>query len=358
MARRLLVLNGLAAFAVVLHHAAAYGLQAMFEWTDRYRLVDVPNYDQIGTLSYYALLSIRHLGAYALPAFLFVSGFFIAFMARGNASTLERAAIFARIQQLLIPFVLWTIFRFVLIRRVPSSLDEVLWPYHFIPVLCQFYLLSPFIVRMARSHWKLLLVGSALLQLTLITARFLSVLDVEIPFHAQIMGLPRWLFTQYIFWFPFGVVVSLHIREFKLRLEKVKWFLLGALIFLAIFGRMEYELVAYHSGAEWLGPTYRGYSGNFYPLAFILCFLAFDKVSLPFAKEFSYIGTMSLGIYMANIPAIYIVAVLMYFVTPWALGQQLVYQIVLITAGLGGPLLLMAFTRRSPARVAYRYVFG
>ncbi len=36
MVNRLLLLNGLAAIMVAFHHAAAYGFNAMFRWTDRY----------------------------------------------------------------------------------------------------------------------------------------------------------------------------------------------------------------------------------------------------------------------------------------------------------------------------------
>ena len=65
---------------VPLHHSTAYGLQAMFEWTNRYRDVAVPNFDQLGTLPYYVLMFARQFDAFGVPAFLFVSGFFIAFM--------------------------------------------------------------------------------------------------------------------------------------------------------------------------------------------------------------------------------------------------------------------------------------
>ena len=39
LSKRLLWLNGIAIIAVAMHHAAAFSLQAMFEWTDRYMTV-------------------------------------------------------------------------------------------------------------------------------------------------------------------------------------------------------------------------------------------------------------------------------------------------------------------------------
>jgi hypothetical protein len=89
-----------------------------------------------------------------------------------------------------------------------------------------------------------------------------------------------------------------------------------------------------------------------------LCFLAFDTISIPFQKQLSNIGGKSLGIYLANIPVVYATAVLLYRFAPWTLGYQVIYQLILITFGLGVPLLMMRLIRQSPARRYYRYVFG
>ncbi len=79
MVRRLLLLNGLATLGVAIHHAVAYGFLAMFTWTNAYRDVTVPNYDMLGSPSYYALIITRQLDSFAIPAFFFMSGFFVAF---------------------------------------------------------------------------------------------------------------------------------------------------------------------------------------------------------------------------------------------------------------------------------------
>ena len=76
MVRRLPLLNGLAALASVLYHSTSWGFVAMFWWTHRYLAVSVPNFDQLGSLSYYGLRVIEQLIAFAIAAFLFISGFF------------------------------------------------------------------------------------------------------------------------------------------------------------------------------------------------------------------------------------------------------------------------------------------
>jgi hypothetical protein len=79
---------------------------------------------------------------------------------------------------------------------------------------------------------------------------------------------------------------------------------------------------------------------------------------VPLSKHLTYLGANSLGIYLANIPFAYSVAVIMYRLTPMVLGSQLVYQSVLILAGLGGPLILMSMWKQLPVRRYYRFAFG
>jgi hypothetical protein len=47
MIKRMLYLNGLAVLTVILYHSSAWGFIGMFFWTDRYRPVSVPNFDQL-----------------------------------------------------------------------------------------------------------------------------------------------------------------------------------------------------------------------------------------------------------------------------------------------------------------------
>jgi peptidoglycan/LPS O-acetylase OafA/YrhL len=243
---------------------------------------------------------------------------------------------------------------------VPTSVGEVLDPYHFIPILIQFYLLSPLLVPIARDRWKLLLGSFAVLHLGIHTLRYLHDLGVILPGQELILYLtPRWFFLgQQPFWFPFGLVFGLHFQKHSQQLAKIKWQLLIATIIFGIFALVEYQVGDYLNGPQWIGPTFAGLSRNFYIFFFILLILAINESSFPWSKDISNLGTKSLGIYMANIPAIYVTAVLMYHFTPWALGSQLLYQTVLAIAGLGGPLLLMWLIRRTPLRVGYRYLFG
>lgn len=358
MTKRLLLLNGVAAFGVATYHAAAYGFSAMFEWTDRYQPVSVPNYDQIGSMAYYFLLLVRQLDAFVIPAFLFVSGFFIAFAARGEPATIKWDIVWARVKTLLPPLIIWTAIRCLLLRQPPSTIHDILRPYYFLVLLIQFYLLSPLIVRLAQQHMRLLLVGALLIQGSAESLFFLGNLGVSSPALEAVKSLlPLWFFPLRLFWFTVGVVAGFQRERLSL-LSRYRWGLLVAVILMGSLTLFEYGLFARWMGQPWLGPSFRGLSSNLYALVFIFCFLAFENFTPPLSKQLLELGAKSLGIYLVNIPAIYVIAVLMYRWTPWLLGQQFLYQAVLISVGTALPLLLMELVRRSPARGYYRYLFG
>ena len=360
MFRKLLFLNGLSILVIPIQHAAAYGLSAMFEWTDRYMPVEVPNFDQLWSPEYIFLSALRILSTFSVPCFLFISGFFIAFMARGKAQELKVRTLLPRIVTLLYPFMIWTFARFVLLRRLPRSVDDFLTPYNFVPLLMQFYFLSPFLVGWARRNWKTLLAATGVIQLVLASSRYLLGLGVEFTMAANVLdNSPRWFFlSSQIFWFPFGIVYGLNFPQFNAFILKHrrKWGI-GMLVFGAIT-LAEYFLVDFLTGPEWIGPNFSGISRLAFILMTLLMMLSIEPGGFKYSKQISDIGGKSLGIYLANIPFIFVVAVFMYWFTPALLGIQVIYFLVLFTAGLFGPLALMWLVRKTSLRAGYRYLFG
>jgi hypothetical protein len=360
MARRLLILNGLGALVLPLFHAVMYGFQAMFTWAEPGA---VPDHHELGSLTYFVMLAIRQLSSFSIPAFIFVSGYFVAFLATGQASTINKDALFNRIKVLVIPFVLWTIFNFILIRQRPDTIGELLRPYYYIPLVIQFYLLSFLLVPFAKKNWKLLLVLAILLHLTVQATQYLSILRIDFPGRPYIMRFtPIWFFPERLFWFVFGIVFSLHLAQLlKPWLFRLRWPLLATTLLFALLSVVEYELVNRRvSPGVWLGPNFHGLFKEFYSLGVLFTFAAFaDKARLPYSGQLTELGVKSLGIYLANSPVIYIVSSLIYNLLPWLLGQPFLYQSVLFIFGLGVPLLLMSISIRLPiTRPGYRYVFG
>ena len=170
MVRRLLYLNGLAALAVILFHSAGWGFVAMFAWTPRYLPVMEPVFDQAGSFSYYVLRLIEQVASAAIPLFLFVSGYFLAF-AVGKRPNLEAKQIGARVKALIIPYTLWTILawalklaegnlfapqQYLVMFLIGSSTPA----YYYVPLLIQYYLLAPLLTPLARKYWVWLLLAT------------------------------------------------------------------------------------------------------------------------------------------------------------------------------------------------------
>lgn len=360
MIKRLLLLNGLAVLCLPLHHASGYGFQAMFDWTDRYLAVQVPDYSQVGSLSFYIIVLIQQLDYFALPAFMFASGFFAAIATGGKEPKLKWQVIKTRVFNLFLPFLIWTVIFFIFFaRRAPNNLDELLDRYYYIPLLMQFYLIAPLLVSFAKKRPKLMLAAAAFLELGRFTFRYLDKLNIVVPGHDIALFLtPRWLFPMLFFWFALGMVANFYRQPLTRWMEQAKWKLLAAAVVTLVLSMVEYVLYAQATGQQWLGPYFGGFARQVYALAFILCFLAFNSTRLPFSGQISELGSKSLGVYLVHSRIMFVVAVLMYQLTPWMLGSQLIYQLVLIIVSLAGSLLIMEAVKKSPVRPIYRYVFG
>jgi hypothetical protein len=360
MTRRLLLLNGLAALMVAIHHATGYGFNAMFEWTNRYAPVTVPDYSQVGSFAFYVNVLIQQLDFFALPAFMFVSGFFAVFVF-GTGKTENRwSQIKSRIVYFLIPFFIWSVVFFILfLRRLPNNMDEILDRYYYIPLVMQFYIISPFIIPFVKKHWKLFLFGSMILELSRFTVRYIYRIGYEFPGIFQIMNFtPRWLFPMLFSWFALGMVAHIYRVELMRVIPRYKWHLLVVTILLLILSMVEYVMIGRAIGQVWLGHYFGGYARHFYALAFIFCFLAFGDFTFPSSKQILSLGGKSLGIYLAHNRLMWLGAVFLYNKIPMVLGNQLLYQGILIVIAIGGSLLLMELVRITPARKYYKYLFG
>lgn len=372
MIRRLLLLNGLAAIGVVVNHATGWGFTSMFWWTHRYLPVTSPNFDQLGSLSYFGLRGMEQLIMFSIPAFLFVSGFFIAFATKRDQKTVEWNIVGSRIKSLLIPYVIWStiiMFGYFLQGERYSLLDYVqtllfgraALPYYYVPLLIQFYLLSPIVfVPAAKKNWKLLLLVTGVIQLVVLLARYPVALGWDMPIAAAVIRwTPGWFFPSTVFWFAVGVVVGFNIRPFKAWLFQVKWWLLGLAVIFFVLAFVEWELLFRWSGQQWLAPT-RTLLDEFYSGLFIFAFMAFERAKLPYARQLNDIGVHSYGIYLVHAPVQEYLARFIFLVAPVLLGYQIIMQPLLIVAGLGIPLIMMKVVDISPVSVRrnYQYLFG
>jgi membrane-bound acyltransferase YfiQ involved in biofilm formation len=340
----------------------------MFWWTDRYLAGPVPNFSQLGSASYYMLRGLEQLIMFSVPAFLFVSGFFVA-VATGRQGTIRWNVVLNRVKFLFVPYLMWSVLIFIwdgMQGRVDSAagyLQKLLFggtapPFFYIPLVIQLYLLSPAIVPLMRKCPKLVLLSAGLLQLTLRLAEYPVLLGWNAPAANWIVRhAPGWFIPQAVFWFVLGIFAGFHLSRMKLWLARARWPLLAATVLFFGLAFVEWEMLFRVSGKPWLPPGIT-LLDNLYSGALILTFIAFERSRMPFAGALQDLGTRSFGIYLIHAPVLEVVARTAYHAAPSLLGMPPVFQAILILSALAVPTALMRMINRSPARPCYQYLFG
>lgn len=371
MNKRLLMLSGLAILAVAMNHASLSGFIAMFWWTDRYLPVTVPNYDQMGSLSYYGLVAAQKLALFSVPSFLFITGVFLAYAARGSQPGVSWSVVFRRVLNLVPPYLIWSVVfyaaQFLLgVKHTPIEYVLGLFSvehsqYFYIPLIIIYYLLSPFLTPLAKNKpWLLLGIGIAAVLAGIATGylrHFARLNGVENSFFSTPASyLAEQRVFEYFIYYTLGLVAGFHQAELKAFITRYRWLLLGLVIVAGVLAVVETEWVFKTTEiTTWRSRTLT-LPTVIYAISFILTFMAFDKLRLP---GFLYqLGVDTLGIYLIHQVVLLFAPKLVYHFLPFVLGIQAIYQPLLIAVAVGVPLLLMAITRRLPVRKYYRIVFG
>ena len=229
---------------------------------------------------------------------------------------------------------------------------------YYVPLLVQFYLLSPLLVPLARNHWKVLLTVVGILQILVIVSGYFRILGISAPPWLEIFArIPSWLFLAQILWFPVGMIVGFHIGSLREGLIRLRWVLLALLILFLILNLVEWEILYHASGQVWV--DYRTTLIDVvYSLLIIFTFMGFSSVRFPLTNRIERLGSQSYGIYLTHALAIEYTARLIYHFIPRLLAYQVILAIILTIVGLAFPLILMSIGSRPPFRKYYSYVFG
>jgi fucose 4-O-acetylase-like acetyltransferase len=368
MTKKLLYFNGLAILAVILFHSVGWGFTAMFSWFHRYLPVGVDPAIQIGTIGYYSFRFIEQLVSFCIAGFLFVSGFFVAFTTPAKENTISWKTVLNRVKFLVIPYLIWTtlfvVLNFAEGNQLPLRVLARFYltgastpAYYFVILLVQLYLLAPFLVPLARNHWKILLVVTGLMQIAFHLLQYPLIIGSTSPIIVNISALlPKWLFLVRLFWFCLGMFIGFHRDLIKKWVENktLLWGSLTMLFFVA--GMVEWELLFRASGLPWI-ETRETLIDALYALTFLLTFLSFNGV-LPLKSFTEKIGSQSFGIYLVHIPVMELVSRSIYHFAPWLLGQAVLFAFIIALTGLIIPLTLMWLVRKSPLQKTYKVIFG
>ncbi len=370
MNKRLLSLSGIAILAVIMNHASLSGFIALFWWTDRYLPVSVPNYDQMGSLSYYGLVAAQKLAIFSVPAFLFITGMFLSYAAGGDKVKVSWEMIQKRVLNLIPPYLIWSVVYFIvefIIGNRYSPVEYVLQivmirrsVFFYIPLIILYYLISPFLVPLAKKQPKVLLGIGAIVLLLGISMGYIRLyarmngLENDI-LTSTVSYLPEHQVLEYFFYYILGIVAGFHKVELKKFIFSQRWILLGLTIIAGLAAVIEAEWVFQRWEMMWRSRTLTIPSA-LYSISFILTYLAFEKDSTP--RLLIQLGTNTLGIYLIHQTVLLVMPKVVYHIAPFLLGIQILYQPFLIATAAAIPMELMIITRTLPIRKYYRFLFG
>ncbi len=361
------VLRGIATLAVVVGHALGWIYLGQSWWLTS-NTQSLAYRSQVFSPTYHILFSIVQLTYFSVPAFLFASGFFLSFVA-GDGKDISWKMVRKWISSLFWPLIIWlcilvmaywlplALFSKKEVPTLSSTIMDSIRLSYFVPLVAEFYVLSPFIVKLARSHPVILMVVATALHLTTIIFYYLDQLTHLIPLPVETVLLQAdFYFFSWAIYFPLGTVIGLRFLKIKPWLQQhIPLLALGSLVFGAL-SIVEMEIMGKTSNG--LDPQKYSLSIVAYSLCMIFLLLAVIDSWFPIKRQLADIGSKSLGVYLAQVSILVTAARTVYHTLPGLMFQPLVFFLILFAAAFGIPILLGNILFHYSKRSLYPYLFG
>jgi hypothetical protein len=138
------------------------------------------------------------------------------------------------VKHILIPYLLWSILFYLWTYihyqesyNLLGYLKNLLvgYPFHFVPLLVIYYLLSPILVRFGKSHGLLLILIIGIYQLFLLNVIRPGILGFQFPEWTFYISPPvlRGTLAEWAIFFPLGLIYGLNAKNLLPRLVKIRW---------------------------------------------------------------------------------------------------------------------------------------
>lgn len=348
MNRQFPALSGLAMVLIIMHHTIELGTAAP-------ERLGYPAPEGLVAL---LLRVVWALGLVAVPVFLFISGAFVAYAVRGEPARLSGKFVRNSLSRILWPYLLWSMVFYVLVYVQSAERYSLLgyvknllvgYPFHFIPLLAFFYLLSPLLVRVGKSHGGLLLAGVGLYQIILINLVYPGVLGFQFPSEMRFLAPPvlRTTMAMWLICFPMGLVYTLHAKQVWPLLWRLRWPILVVTALLFAIGVFRTAILPVSQIARLV-----------YPVIFLLLVPVIKRDRIPFVRLFERIGKGAYGLYLTHLIVLSLILLLIERLAPWLFNVYLLLLPVLFLLALEIPLWFMDGVSRTRFRTYFRYVFG
>lgn len=371
--RKLGTLRGIAILAVVISHAADYSIFSLVFWGARFGSNHpAPDRSWVGSVGYHELVGVVQLTLFAVPLFLFASGFFVAFAARGQARYLTWTTIRGWINGIFQPYLAWmSVSAALYALNVLMSTSGMQWDpisflqgqaekYYYVPMLAALLLFAPGLFRLAIRHPIGLLASLALVQIVYTWMYELSRFGISFPETLVFMKVPDWWLwygASLSFYFSLGLVIGCHYGRLHQHLARFRWPITISAALLGLASIVEADISYPLVETQWLTLSW-SLPTMWYSTALILALVSWDWRRGRITRSLDRLGVKSLGIYLIQPIVIGLAVKLIYLAAPRVMSQPLAFQALLAIVGIGLPLAVISAASRTPIRRYQRQLFG
>ena len=312
MSRQLGALRGLAIVLVVLNHS----IDAL-TWVPHEAI-----YPAIDAVYSFILSIFNELGVLAVPMFLFISGSFFAYAARGNRSELSWKPVRNNLKHILWPYLIWSTVFYALVFVWKDERYSALgyatkllvgYPFHFVPILVFWYLVSPVLVRFCDRYGWALIAVIGIYQLVLFNLVYSGAYGFRFPtwMHLLVPKIISITMADWAIFFPLGLICGLKAKSVNPMLAKLKWILLGSTLLMLALSFLNTKAILHAPLAGIAAAT-----------AFVLYMPSIKREAIPLYQQLEKVGKKSYGLYLLNLIVLSLVVIIIGAIAPGLFGLE------------------------------------
>jgi peptidoglycan/LPS O-acetylase OafA/YrhL len=261
-----------------------------------------------GDPSGYPFVVIDQYGKFSVPAFLFISGYFIAYAIGRGKNDLKWKILRQRLTNLIRPWIIWSTL-WLLGQRIlghdihPGGILFAMFvQYYFVALLIAYLLISPWITRWACKNWRSLLATMLFFQLAGMIIFYLRVYWVGYPENLNAwVDTGPFLLLNFALYFPLGLIGGMFALEVRTMLEKVKGLLPWFVLIFFVLSVME-GIAAFNLGGDtWpVGASQMKFTSVLFSISLFLTFLSVKEIKIPGLKKLSRLSKHTYGFYLLH----------------------------------------------------------
>jgi peptidoglycan/LPS O-acetylase OafA/YrhL len=302
-----------------------------------------------GGWSLFFIVTYRQLLNFAVPAFIFISGYW---MAKKPIRSLGdyRAFLTRRLSRILIPYLFWSsiLLGYEAIKTHDIDVQQIIFKlltgrattiYFFIMVISQLYIITPLLQYINRKRYGLMLV--LILNVISLLSAYLSRLyfNYWIPVSSA--------FYSWVIFYEIGLVVDSSDNKI-FAAKKVQLFILPAILVCLLISGLEASILLSkydNLSARYFAVAPVKYSSFLYSVCIITAFLHIRKHLSHQPKFLAALGYYSFGIYLIHIPVLNQVANLVQKSSTIYSFQPL-YQFIVVSITISICFAVISITRK------------